>query len=201
MLFFEVSIFILKKSSIYIAVLTIYFFFLCFNSVVSIISINTLFSAEEQLKQLKTQLKKAQSTGGLSASGTGTRATTLVSLLRVLFRKFDPNATGHIGQPGLRDLFLHVMDDSQSIRKTAENDARTVIKAVDTDNNGTVEEEEFVNWIQKGIGQDTEKRKRWGAQSETQSRLLAFLTGVVAYCQKNYLKSIFLEFDADHGKY
>ena len=163
-----------------------------------------LAEAEAQLKELKRQLRLAQQkeTGVISA-GIGQRATTLVTLLKCLFRKYDPNATGHLGQPELRDLFVHVMlstgDDSNNskVLKTADNDAMTVIRSVDTDNNGTVEESEFVDWIKKGIAQDVEKRKRWGAQSQTQGRLLAFLTGVVGYCQTNYLKSIFLEFDRD----
>ena len=52
----------------------------------------------------------------------------------------------------------------ESTRPTAMNDAMTVIRSVDTDNNGTVEENEFVNWIQKGIAQPDEKRILWGTK-------------------------------------
>lgn len=153
---------------------------------------------EEQLAQLKNQLRIAQqNAAGLSASGVGQRATTLITLLRQLFRKFDPNATGHLGQPELRDLFLHVMSDTSANRRTAEADAMTVITSVDTDGNGTVEEHEFVEWIKKGIAIPYEKRIEWGAANKVQGRLLAFLTAVITYCQDNYLKSIFLEFDRD----
>ena len=155
-------------------------------------------SMEDQLAQLKTQLRIAQQNGaGLSASGVGQRATTLITLLRQLFRKFDPNATGHLGKPELRDLFLHVMSDTSANRRSAEADAMTVITSVDTDGNGTVEENEFVEWIQKGIAIPYEKRMEWGAANKVQGRLLAFLTAVITYCQDNYLRSIFLEFDRD----
>ena len=159
---------------------------------------STSTTMEHQLIHLKEQLRIAQqSANGLSASGVGQRATTLITLLRCLFRTFDPNATGHLGQPQLRDLFLHVMGATSANRRTAEADAMTVINSVDTDGNGTVEEQEFIDWIQKGIGQDVDKRMKWGQQSLVQQRLLDFLTAVVAYCQTGYLKSIFIEFDRD----
>jgi Ca2+-binding EF-hand superfamily protein len=159
---------------------------------------NSNKSGSGQLKDLKEQLYKAQlDASGVSASGVGQRAVTLVSLLRQLFRKFDPNATGHLGQPELRDLFLHIMNDTPANRRSAEADAMTVINSVDTDGNGTVEEGEFVEWIQKGIAIPYEKRIAWGSANKTQERLLNFLTCVITYCQDTYLKSIFLEFDRD----
>ena len=65
----------------------------------------------------------------------GGRATTLVTLLRQLFRQFDPNATGHLGTTELQELFVHVM--GESTRQTARSDAMIVIRNVDTDANGT----------------------------------------------------------------
>ncbi len=120
------------------------------------------------------------------------------TLLSKMFHTFDTQSIGRLGPPQLKALFLELMRENATYEDLkAGIDAEHVIAAVDQDKNGAIEEKEFVMWIKRGIAQTEKKRQEWGTQSPVQARLLSFLTAVVVKLQKDFLSSVFLEFDHD----
>ena len=57
-------------------------------------------------------------------------------------------------------------------------EVKIVLKSLDADQNGTVEEDEFVKWVQKGMSADTEERERMAVKTSLTKKLDQFLTSI-----------------------
>ena len=60
----------------------------------------------------------------------------------------------------------------------SEQDASCVMRMLDTDNNGTLELDEFVDWVLAGLRRTREERNRTAAISAINARMDNFLTAV-----------------------
>ena len=66
------------------------------------------------------------------------------------------------------------------------SDSKTVLKALDADNNGEVSASEFINWLSKGLSMDGDQFEKYMRSGPTQHQLAMFLLGVKLYCEIEY---------------
>ena len=97
--------------------------------------------------------------------------------LTKLFRQYDIDGNGHIDERELWAMLTEVIIASGVGKEGfTEDDAKTVMAALDNDNNGTVEEAELVEWVISGLKRPLADRKQFAKSSPFASRLDQFLT-------------------------
>ena len=97
--------------------------------------------------------------------------------LRTLFRQYDVDGNGHIDERELWAMLTEVIIASGVGKEGfTEEDAKTVMHALDEDSNGTVEESELVEWVISGLKRPVLDRKAFAKSSAFASRLDQFLT-------------------------
>ena len=94
-----------------------------------------------------------------------------------LFRQYDVDGNGHIDERELWAMLTEVVIASgQGKEGFDEADAKTVMVALDNDGNGSVEEDELVEWVLAGLARPSSERKRFAKTSAFAARLDSFLT-------------------------
>ena len=97
--------------------------------------------------------------------------------LRTLFRQYDVDGNGHIDERELWAMLTEVIIASGVGKEGfSEEDAKTVMSALDDDDNGTVEETELVDWVVSGLKRPAADRESFARSSSFASRLNQFLT-------------------------
>ena len=125
-----------------------------------------------------------------------------------VFESFDKDGDGHITIDELKsmltELKLRTSIGTGSIQSDKE-DAQTLLDALDTDNNGSVEKNEFVEWVVRGLGRPLRQRVAWANKSVRNRRLDHFLRAVSETASgtkrrsefRRHLRKIFYKFDLD----
>ena len=108
-----------------------------------------------------------------------------------VFKKFDRDGSGALDGNEVLELMVEIQsvtDDPlvNSVQFSFE-DSRMVLKALDADGNGTVEDEEFISWLSKGLAMDADQFERYMRSGEQQHQLATFLLGVKLYCEIVYI--------------
>ena len=107
--------------------------------------------------------------------------------LRKVFLKFDADEDGHITSDELiammTEVRLTVGVGSEDL-SFAPQDAQNIIGAMDSDGNGSIEEDEFVNWMNDGMTMPVSKRAAFAARSDFNKRTTTFLYAVEAYIKR-----------------
>lgn len=100
--------------------------------------------------------------------------------LRKLFRQYDADGNGHIDQNELWAMLIEVTiaggGKGKSSSNFSEEDAESVMASLDEDGNGTVEEDEMVDWVISGLARPDEERQAFAQSGELAMRLDNFLT-------------------------
>ncbi len=100
--------------------------------------------------------------------------------LRKLFRQYDADGNGHIDQNELWAMLIEVTlaggGKGKSSSSFSEEDAESVMASLDEDGNGTVEEDEMVEWVISGLARPDEERQAFAQSGELAMRLDNFLT-------------------------
>ena len=107
--------------------------------------------------------------------------------LRKIFYKFDLDKDGHIVQDELVAMMTEirlVIGQGTGDVAFAPQDAAAVIQAMDSDGNGRIEEDEFVNWMNDGLTIPMSKREAFASKSAFNRRTASFLTAVEAYIKQ-----------------
>ena len=63
-----------------------------------------------------------------------------------------------------------------------------VLENLDTDGNGTVEKNEFIDWLSKGLAMTPDQFERYMRSGDSQHLLAIFLLGVKLYCEIEYVE-------------
>ena len=112
----------------------------------------------------------------------GTNNLTSIELQK-LMNDVGSDVRGLRRRPGRSDA-----DDGSSNQiltdKFTTNEIKQVIDIFDEDENGIVEEREFMNWVVSGIKQTNEDRAEFAKMSSIASKLDLFLLGVIAIIQE-----------------
>ena len=97
--------------------------------------------------------------------------------LMKLYHQYDIDGDGHIDERELWAMLTEVIIAS-GIGKEGftEEDAKTVMAALDEDGNGTVEKAELVEWVLSGLKRPIADRRAFAKTSPFASRLDQFLT-------------------------
>lgn len=97
--------------------------------------------------------------------------------LSKLYHQYDIDGDGHIDERELWAMLTEVIIASGVGKEGfTEEDAKTVMAALDEDGNGTVEEGELVEWVVSGLKRPIADRKAFAKTSPFASRLDQFLT-------------------------
>ena len=108
-----------------------------------------------------------------------------------VFKKFDRDGSGALDGNEVLELMVEIQsvtdDPLVNSVKFSFEDSRMVLKALDADGNGTVEDEEFISWLSKGLAMDADQFERYMRSGEQQHQLATFLLGVKLYCEIVYI--------------
>ena len=108
-----------------------------------------------------------------------------------VFKKFDRDGSGALDGNEVLELMVEIQsvtdDPLVNSVKFSHEDSRMVLKALDADGNGTVEDEEFISWLSKGLAMDADQFERYMRSGEQQHQLATFLLGVKLYCEIVYI--------------
>ena len=107
--------------------------------------------------------------------------------LRKIFVKFDLDNDGHIVQDELVAMMTEIrltMSLNTQDASFATQDAAAVIQAMDSDGNGRIEEDEFVNWMNDGLSIPMSRREAFASKSDFNRRTASFLGSVEAYIKR-----------------
>eukprot|EP00943_MAST-04B_sp_MAST-4B-sp1_P002748 g2748.t1 len=102
--------------------------------------------------------------------------------LRSVFGQYDQDGDGHIDTAELFSMMieLHLIADTQEDVKTPDMEvAKSVMEALDTNKNGTLELVEFESWMTKGIQQSTKALNEFKTLGPQYEQLHNFLVAVV----------------------
>jgi len=102
--------------------------------------------------------------------------------LRTIFGQYDQDGDGHIDTEELFSMMieLHLIADTQEDVKTPNMEvAKSVMEALDTNKNGTLELLEFESWMAKGIQQSTKALNEFKTLGPQYEQLHNFLVAVV----------------------
>ena len=86
--------------------------------------------------------------------------------LKHLFDEYDLEGTGHIRKEDLGTMLfeLSVISPNLELPTTVE-DLNFLMEILDEDHNGTIEKQEFVNWVEKGLSMSDKQRKTFRSGS------------------------------------
>ena len=104
------------------------------------------------------------------------------SAIHTLFDEFDLDGNFRLDAVELKKLLNDIMKrGSVQLERGAifsTREVKIVLKSLDVDQNGTVEEDEFVQWVQKGMSADVEERERMAVKTSLTKKLDQFLTAI-----------------------
>jgi len=107
-----------------------------------------------------------------------------------VFSKYDRDRSGALDTNEILELMVEIQSvtDDELVNETkfTHEDAKTVLKALDTDENGVVEDVEFLGWIEKGLQMTADEFEDYMRSGPTQHQLASFLLGVKLYCTISY---------------
>jgi Ca2+-binding EF-hand superfamily protein len=121
-----------------------------------------------------------------TASGTPQRSA-FRRQLRTVFLECDLDSDGHIVVDELVAMMTEIrlaMGIGNEDVRYAKEDAAAVIQAMDSDGNGRIEEDEFVNWMNDGLSIPMSRRESFAARSDFNRRTTSFLGSVEAYIKR-----------------
>merc|ERR550514_1647225 len=103
--------------------------------------------------------------------------------IRNLFQKYDVDGDGHIDVDEFAAMMTEIMmanDKLNSSDIVADHQksvqcADKVMKMLDTNNNNTLEESEFMDWIEKGRGMSNKARAKFRKKNAVNEHLIRFL--------------------------
>jgi hypothetical protein len=103
--------------------------------------------------------------------------------LREVFGQYDNDGDGHIDEEELFAMMLEMhmiaeqssAEDGSGVVVPDQSVAASVMRSLDVNRNGTLEEEEFENWMVKGIGQSTKALKHFKSLGAQYAQLHNFL--------------------------
>lgn len=107
----------------------------------------------------------------------------LTCKVRAMFRRFDLDSDGHISSSEMEALIrtltngagLAPEDWPASKQVAPEVDAAFIVEALDKDKNGTIEEDEWVEWILLGLSRSVKERAAYASKADRNMRLENFL--------------------------
>ena len=102
--------------------------------------------------------------------------------LKGIFGQYDQDGDGHIDTEELFSMMieLHLIAETQEDVKTPNMEvAKSVMAALDTNKNGTLELSEFESWMAKGIQQSTKALNEFKTLGPQYEQLHNFLVAVV----------------------
>ena len=68
--------------------------------------------------------------------------------------------------------------DAVQRRENSRGIAIVIFQSLDKDKSGTVEQEEFINWVEKGSQMSEDQRKTFAASGKVQAAIILFLKAV-----------------------
>ena len=102
--------------------------------------------------------------------------------LKSIFGQYDCDGDGHIDTDELFSMMieLHIIAETEDNVDTPDIEvAKSVMTALDTNKNGTLELSEFENWMAKGIQQSTKALGEFKTLGPQYEQLHNFLVAVV----------------------
>jgi len=101
--------------------------------------------------------------------------------VRRMFFDFDTDKNGSIDTAELKMLLEYVLKQTTlELEPLNDEDVQAVAQALDTDNNGEIDESEWVSWVMEGLGSDPAVRKDIALREEMSlSKKLFGLLGAV----------------------
>ena len=106
--------------------------------------------------------------------------------IRTIFREFDRNKNGHIDVNELNQLLKKIPERGGVViaSEFTKKDVGRVLEAFDEDGNGTVEEDEFVHWVSRGLSQTISSRQQFAKRTPLAGKLDRLLTAVEIVIKK-----------------
>ena len=99
--------------------------------------------------------------------------------LRHLFDEYDLEGTGHLRKEDLSTMLFELSVICPNLQlPRSENDLNVLMQILDDDGNGTIEKQEFVNWVCKGLSMTKEQRQKFRSGNQMRQRLDCFLIAV-----------------------
>ena len=114
--------------------------------------------------------------------------------LRVVFDRFDQDGDGHL-EPRevlelMHDIQRKVEDPVIAAASFELGDAEKIVFALDTDKNGTLEEEEFSSWMIRGLEKSADEFQAFMDSGPVQSKLATFLLAVKLFMVQEVQQSV-----------
>ena len=125
--------------------------------------------------------------------------------LRSVFRRFDLDGDGHVSTNEMEALIRALTDGGglgspdwgKDRQVTPVQDAEFIVEALDEDKNGTIEEDEFVNWIKLGLSRTIKTRKNYAKKNDRNHRLENFLGIIESIPAQEVDRLLFLSQSSD----
>ena len=120
----------------------------------------------------------------------------LRNVLRRLFVNFDLDSNGSIDADEVQQLLISVMSHADSeIEPFTKQETLQVLAALDRDQNGTVDEDEWVDWMLEGLCSNVEEREK-ALATDTQS-MGRKLASVLEAVENIYLSGCYIEYSVN----
>ena len=130
-------------------------------------------------------------------------------LLHAIFMNFDSDGDLYINLDELVNLLHETITryakdekDKKYSRETLKESAQQVMDILDSDKNGKLDEDEFVNWVNEGMGMPEAKRIAFAKKSKGRALLVTFLTCMEAWMEQlrpieSAVHKVFSDYDLD----
>ena len=109
-----------------------------------------------------------------------------------VFTKYDRDCSGSLDVNEVLELMVEIQsvtnDSLVNSVKFTFKDSQMVLENLDTDGNGTVEKNEFIDWLSKGLAMTPDQFERYMRSGDSQHLLAIFLLGVKLYCEIEYVE-------------
>ena len=104
--------------------------------------------------------------------------------IHTLFDEFDKDGNKHIDVDELEMLLTDICERGHATLTSpfSKEDVSNVLKTLDSDGNGTVEEEEFVQWVLAGMAITVEQRQKFANKAPLAKKCNQFLTAIANEC-------------------
>jgi len=124
----------------------------------------------------------------LLVGNTGLSKIEIIDCLHQAFEQYDEDGNQSLDVDELQVLVEDITTKGRVSNGShyTKRDVAQIMKAFDSDGNGTVEENEFESWIFKGMEQSEKDRRAFKNSGDLALKLDVFLTAITHVCQDNH---------------
>lgn len=123
--------------------------------------------------------------------------------LRFLLNELFMNAAsddGFMDLPALRRVYIQILGEaSGGMASDVDADTKMIFDALDRDGSGTIDFNEFADWIARGLERPKGAREAWAMRSPQNTRLNNFLVAVIVRMRAVFLGRLYCQFAESDG--